>query len=396
MLGTFGPVLTTGVALAAAAVVVANPVIAPRSDVQVPVFQLSAGSGDALGMLDEDFLNAIAPAPPQSDNPFVILKDLISGLAANATDFGKNAIVEAFVAGATVAVTQPELTAVSVPYVPAPPVASTDIAAFVPPSAPSLDAFLPPPISLPTAAIADITPIVAEVLRSVVNDVSFVGNELVVAAFAAGAVLAAEPRLIIDTLRALAEGDVRGAPENAVKVVVAPLGPPQIVINAIRTVVERHLPAAPAVPVPITALPLPANSVIPVPVSRAVVPGAVVPGAVVPATATVATPATDTGGPDTRPRRGVAADNAVLAPRAAARAAADTAREVTTTAVDGATELAESAEVGPTRATGRPGRLGSAVTAVQEQAQSGLRDVADSVRKGIARPGRTAPGPAGE
>ena len=53
MRGVVGPVLTTGVALAAAVVVVANPVIPPRSDVQIPSVQLSAGTGDALGMLDE-------------------------------------------------------------------------------------------------------------------------------------------------------------------------------------------------------------------------------------------------------------------------------------------------------------------------------------------------------
>ena len=84
---------------------------------QIPAIQLSAGSGDALGMLDEDFLNAIAPAPPESNNPFVIIKDLITSLAADATYLGTNAIVDAFVAGATV-VTQPELTALAVPYVP--------------------------------------------------------------------------------------------------------------------------------------------------------------------------------------------------------------------------------------------------------------------------------------
>ena len=61
MLGVVGPVLTTGVALAAAVVVVANPVIPPRSGVQIPSVQLSAGTGDALCMLDEEFLNAIAP-----------------------------------------------------------------------------------------------------------------------------------------------------------------------------------------------------------------------------------------------------------------------------------------------------------------------------------------------
>ena len=58
-----GPIVTTGMALVVSGVIVANPVVAPRADVQIPAVQLSSGSGEAGGMLDEAFLNAIAPAP---------------------------------------------------------------------------------------------------------------------------------------------------------------------------------------------------------------------------------------------------------------------------------------------------------------------------------------------
>lgn len=115
-----GPILTTGIALLAACVVVANPIVVPRADVQIPAFTLSAGNDETGGMLDPAFLNAIAPAPSESDNPFSVFKQLITSLAADATSVGRNAIVDAFVAGVA-AVSQPELTAASDPYA-APPV----------------------------------------------------------------------------------------------------------------------------------------------------------------------------------------------------------------------------------------------------------------------------------
>ena len=101
-----GPIVTTGVAMVAAGVVVANPILAPRGDVQIPAVSLSAGTAD--NMLDQSFLDAIAPAPPQSNSPLSVLKQLVSALAADATYLGKNAIIDAFVAGVG-AVTGPQL-----------------------------------------------------------------------------------------------------------------------------------------------------------------------------------------------------------------------------------------------------------------------------------------------
>jgi hypothetical protein len=112
--------VTTGVALVTAAVVVANPISAPHADVRVPAVMLSSGNDETGGMLDPAFLSAIAPGPSESDNPFAVLKLLVTSLAADATSLGKNVIVDAFVAGVA-AVSQPELTAASAPYA-APPV----------------------------------------------------------------------------------------------------------------------------------------------------------------------------------------------------------------------------------------------------------------------------------
>jgi hypothetical protein len=127
-----GPILTTGVSLVTAGVVVANPIVAPRADVAIPAVQLSAGNTETIGMLDQAFLDAIAPGPAGSSNPFSVLKDLISGLAADAASTGKDVIVDAFVAGVA-AVSPPELTAASSPYVPFAATPVPDFSAIIDP-----------------------------------------------------------------------------------------------------------------------------------------------------------------------------------------------------------------------------------------------------------------------
>jgi hypothetical protein len=211
---------------------------------------LSSGNDETGGMLDPAFLNAIAPAPSESDNPFSFIKQLITSLATDATTVGRNAIVDAFVAGVA-AVSQPELTAASAPYA-APPADPFPVnpPALLAPIAPgfdiaSLNPFVP---AVPTATVdpnsalaAAVAPVVREIVTSLAADVGYVGNGLISAAFAAGALVATEPALIVDTLSALVSGDLNGVLENAVKVVVAPLGPPAILFNALRAVIENHL-----------------------------------------------------------------------------------------------------------------------------------------------------------
>ena len=374
-----GPIFTTGVALTAAGVVVANPVIPPRSDVQIPAVQLSAGAGDALGMLDEDFLNAIAPAPPQSTNPFVILKDLITSLAADATYLGKSAIVDAFVAGAT-AVTQPELTASSYPYVPQTrPAPSSDLApAQLDPAALnplSLESVLPVELGLPTADLSDLSPVMAEAVTSMVNDVSYVSNQLVTAAFAAGAMLAAEPALIVGTLWALVEGDVRGALETAVAAVSAPFAPSRIVLDALHTVITRHLPGAPAAVAPEIEPPAAPETEPSAPVETPE------PGTTSPLAAEA--DRVTTAGP--RQRRAVIDPPAVVLPVAAVPAEVNVPAEVqeqpdTPGAGRGETEQKPSVR--------RSGALGRAVTGVVDQAGTALRDTGDAVRQATGRPAR--------
>ena len=244
-----GPILTTGVSLVTAGVVVANPIVVPRADVAIPAVQLSAGNAETIGMLDQAFLDAIAPGPAGSSNPFSVLKDLISGLAADASSMGKDVIVDAFVAGVA-AVSPPELTAASSPYlsfvgapVPGFPAITDphDLSALVP----SMSEVAVAAADSSEVVANDVAPVVREFVTSLAADVEYVSTGLIEAAFAVGARVAHEPILIARTLTALVSGDFEGALANAVKAVVAPLGPPAMVYNTLQTVVLKYLSPAP-------------------------------------------------------------------------------------------------------------------------------------------------------
>ena len=258
-----GPILSTGVALVVAGVVVANPVVAPSADVRIPAVALSAGTDPSAGMLDEAFLDSIATPPPASNNPFAVLRELFSSLAADATSFGKNAIVDAFVAGVTV-VTVPELTSVTTPYFPdvAPPMPSAadlvgwDVSGDV--------SGLAPVAGGPDATFGltseSLVPTVQQIVSGLASDAQYVADELVAAAFAAGAMIASEPALIYGTLSALINGDLDGALRHAVAAVTAPLASPLIVLNALRVVVEKNLVPGPSLLPSLPSQPNPAQA----------------------------------------------------------------------------------------------------------------------------------------
>jgi hypothetical protein len=264
-----GPILTTGVSLVTAGVVVANPIVAPRADVAIPAVQLSAGNTETIGMLDQAFLDAIAPGPAGSSNPFVVLKDLISGLAADATSMGKDVIVDAFVAGVA-AVSPPELTAASSPYVPFAATPVPDFSAIIDPD--DLSVLVPSMADVAAAAADsrefvanDVAPVVRELVTSLAADVEYVSNGLIEAAFAVGALVAHEPILIAKTITALVSGDFEGALANAVKAVVAPLGPPAMVYETLKTVVVKYLSPAPRNPAAPASAPEPGTRPAPLP-----------------------------------------------------------------------------------------------------------------------------------
>ena len=270
-----GPIVTTGVAMVAAGVIVANPILVPRADVQIPAVALSAGS-DSADMLDQSFLDAIAPAAPESTNPFSVLKQLVSALAADASYVGKNAIVDAFVAGVA-AVSGPDLsvpTAVVSP-VPAPIAPPPDLAALIPALTPNLDSsLLTAPLATVSADVTNVTttfingsvvPVVEQVVSAVYNDAAYLGKNVLTAAFVVGAAVVAEPGLIGDTITALVNGDINAALQNAVKAVekavTIPFDASMLIVNAVKDIIDNHLdeltdffnPPAPAVmpPAPI-------------------------------------------------------------------------------------------------------------------------------------------------
>ena len=366
-----GPVLTTGVALVVAGVVVANPIIAPRADVQIPAVKLSAGNDEAGGMLDPAFLNAIAPGPSESDNPFEVLKQLITSFAFDATSLGKNAIVDAFVAGIA-AVSEPELTATSIPYF-GPPI-------YLPPLTESLIpdfdlSALDPALPNLSVALSDLTPLdaasiapeVQDFVSTLVADASYVGGGLVAAAFAVGAVVAAEPRLIAKTLESLVRGDFDGALKNAVEVVTAPLGPPVMVLDTLLTLVESRLGQLPGIR---------GGSAVPGPATGSV---EVDPSVTETAAATKPTPGRDN-------RRNLR--DASIVPVATAASAR---RPSVGRAIAGARgSVIDSAETASAR--GPVGTARDAITAIGEQAGAAVADVADAVDTvaGRARGARAA------
>ena len=362
-----GPIVTTGVAMVAAGVVVANPILAPRGDVQIPAVALSAGTAD--NMLDKSFLDAIAPAPPESNSPFSVLKQLVSALAADATYLGKNAIVDAFVAGVG-AVTGPDLTPdtsfvppAAPPPLPAAPIVvpPPDLSNLVPPITPHVDAsVLSSGIAAVPSELANVTstfingsvvPVVEGVVSAIAYDATYVGKNVLTAAFAVGAAVAAEPGLIGDTLKALVNGDIKGALQNAVNAVVraveTPITSSMLIINAVKDIIENHL------------LEL-ENFFFPIPQ------GAIVPGVSTPATPVVKSRRAITDLPVTVARTAVSASAMALSSRPAA------AKPRAAAALPAARQVA--------------GAVRDAITSVGEQVDAAIQKPAAAVGKATARP----------
>ena len=362
MPGLIGPLLATGVALSVAVVVVANPVIAPRADLQVPAIQLS-GTGDAMDMLNKDFLSAVGPAQADSaSTPFAVLKDLISTLAADASYLGRSAIVAAFFAGAT-AVTNPKLTAASHPYVPAPPYLPPPALSGGPvgwpaPAASLSAAPVPTGQLLAAAALrADLVPVAAEVVEALLDGLHGLSEgEVATAAFAAGALLVTEVGRVVETLRGLAQQGV----EAALNGVLTAVGDPQKpIIRAIRGIIEQPLPAMPS-PVTPSGVAAPTDSTSPTTSLEAV-------GA---ERIKVRKPAQDV--PVVLPHPVVELNDAEVAPPEGLKDGTDTTNRVRVPALSG--------------------RLKHAVTEDRNQAHDMVGNVADAVREAAGRAGKAVAG----
>jgi hypothetical protein len=226
----FGPILTAGVTLGAATVVVANPVVVPRADVQIPAAHVpvtvagvghhGSAHGSALAMLDEDFIRAVGPGPTASANPLAALTDLVRVLVADAAQMGRSAVLHAFATGARV-IADPVLTSTSYPYLPAAP---SDPAAL-PWSGPT------PPV----AGAGDLGPVVTQALTAILADVGDVsGARAIVSAFAAGAALASEQLPVLGVVDSV-QRDLRGVLVDTASVVAALPRPREVIGDGIRT-----------------------------------------------------------------------------------------------------------------------------------------------------------------
>ena len=384
MRGLIGPLLTTGVALSVAVVVVANPVIAPRADLQIPAVQLS-GTGDAMDMLNKDFLSAVGPTQAESSsNPFAVLKDLISSLAADASYLGRNAIVAAFFAGAT-AVTNPELTAASYPYVPAaPPYLPRPAVSGGPVAWPVPAASLPAaPVSteqlLALAAVpADLIPAAAEMVMTLMDDVHGITDDVVTVAFAAGALLVTQGGRAIDTLRGLVDRDLRVVLSTAVTAVTAVTsGDPQTsIVNAIHSVMEQTVDETTSVQTPPTQSPAL---------------GARASHGADPLTPPVVDSAANPVAAERVQRRKVVVEDTVILPAPAPAAAVVDAEVSLPGIVRGADQTAV-----PVRNPVRSGPVNDIVKDARTQTDHILRNAADTVRHAAGRAARAVAGPAGD
>ena len=242
----FGPILTAGVTLGAATVVVANPVVVPRADVQIPAAHVpvtvagvghhGSAHGSALDMLDEDFIRAVGPGPTASANPLAALTDLVRVLVADAAQMGRSAVLHAFATGARV-IADPVLTSTSYPYLPAAP------------SDPAALPWLGP--TPPVAGAGDLGPVVTQALTAILADVGDVsGARAIVSAFAAGAALASEQLPVLGVVESV-QRDLGGVLVDTASVVSALPRPREVIGDGIRTaftVLPVIVPAPIAVP----------------------------------------------------------------------------------------------------------------------------------------------------
>jgi hypothetical protein len=272
MCAAIRPLLTTGVALVGAAVIVANPIVVPPADIRIPAVHLSVGN--RVDVLDPAFLQAIGAADPVSTNPIGVVHRLLENLVDSATDVGEATVAVAFAAG-VVAAAEPSLI-LGPPTGDLPTALYRAVLAATAPLGPPLlivngmrtvvehlgeltNVF---PTTLPVVDLAvgeaAISPTMADppaILEKLSTNLTEDAAEItgaVTAGFAAGAVSVAEPTPILHTLTAPASSDDPHQLYGAVLTATAPLGPPAVVVNSVRTVLKERLadranvtPAAP-------------------------------------------------------------------------------------------------------------------------------------------------------
>ena len=213
-----GPILTTGVALVAAAVVVANPVVPPIRDMQISTTQLST-SPQALLPFDKSLLNTIS----QQTAPFgSALAQILGALAAEADRIGNEFNSATYDAA-------PAPAATLVPAYPPAAVAAPFVEANGAPSAAAAADTLP---------AASVTADVQQVVTNLVQDTTYLGSKVVEAAQAYVDVLVNTPNLIAKAILALVKGDLVSALTTIVEAIKAFFSPGLILIGGLQDIID--------------------------------------------------------------------------------------------------------------------------------------------------------------
>jgi hypothetical protein len=223
-----GPFLTTGVALVAATVVVANPVAPPSRDMQISTTQLST-SPDLLSPSDKSLLSALSPQL-SAESIAPALAQILAALAADAERISREVTSE-------VGPDAPfaEATAEQTGYRPEPP----------PPGAFAESANATPAIS--TSFASPVATDVQQVLNGLVADTSYLGGTVVEAAYAVVDVIIRAPQFVFTAVIDLLNGDIAGALDTVRSAIKAVLGPVQILLDGIRNVLfGRQVAKAPS------------------------------------------------------------------------------------------------------------------------------------------------------
>ena len=222
-----GPFLTTGVALVAATVVVANPVAPPSRDMQISTTQLST-SPDLLSPSDKSLLSALSPAL-STEGIAPALAQILAALAADADRISRE-VTSAVSPDALAAAAMPEQTG----YRPEPlPGAFAESANAAP--------------AISTSFAAPVATDVQQVLNGIVADTSYLGGTVVEAAYAVVDVIIRAPQFVFTAVIDLLNGDISGALDTVRSAIKAVLGPVVILLDGIRNVLfGRQVVKAPS------------------------------------------------------------------------------------------------------------------------------------------------------
>ncbi len=219
-----GPFLTTGVALVAATVVVANPVVPPSRDMQISTTQLSTNP-DLLSPSDKSLLSALTPQLPVSGiGP--ALAQILAALAADAERINRE-VTSAIGPEAVTAAALPEQTA----YRPEPM------------ATPFIESPNATPLAASTGfAAAVVSPDVVQVLNGLVADTGYLGGKVVEASVALVQVIITVPEFVVTAVLDLLKGDITGALETVKSVIKAVFGPGLIILDGIRDILYGRTP----------------------------------------------------------------------------------------------------------------------------------------------------------